>query len=452
METADTPAILLLNLPNSALAGIDLLSFTTTPRFRGVKNLPSGLHFAFVGSTTAFSERHGVWFSVSQRDQKSDLIVTKWNGKTETLEIEKDEAELLRWRGNLGSIWREGLTLYRQVAPRNQGDEINEASNDWHALTANINRDLLTRITTSESWKLSSASSSRSDLEEIPGLTIEDLNLEIQTELQFLPIDLKQTWREGATGRERTDAAQDRSWALEHLIEASCRNGNANEIIGELQFCFLMVLTLNNFSCFEQWKRILSILFTCKAAVLSRPDLFISAIAAIRLQLQHCKDAEGGLIDLTDEGGSLLKSLLVRFHKGLESSKATEAADVVDELDDLEDYLKEEHGWQFGGSFVKTGMLELEDGEQVRMHTTAFDEDDETGEFAPQIVDLSPEQARLLGVEDDVDLPKALTGTSLKNAEVEVVESSEGETESELESESEGAEEVQDLDDMDARY
>ena len=64
MESADSAAVLLLELPDSALAGIDLLSFTTTPRFRGVKNVPNGLHFAFAGSTTAFSERHGVWFFI----------------------------------------------------------------------------------------------------------------------------------------------------------------------------------------------------------------------------------------------------------------------------------------------------------------------------------------------------------------------------------------------------
>lgn len=452
MESADTPAILLLDLPESALAGIDLLSFTTTPRFRGVKNLPPGLHFAFVGSSTAFSERHGVWFLVLAmgKDHKSPgLIVTKWDPSTETLITEKNKTEVLRWRANLGSIWREGLTPYRQAAPKARDDEGEEDSSDWPTLTANITSHLLSRITGSISdWKLSSASSSRRDLEEIPGLNADDLNLEAESELHFLPIDLKQTWREGATGRERTDAAQDRSWALNNLIETSCSDGDANEIIGELQFCFLMVLTLSNFSCFEQWKRILTLLFTCKTAVLTRPDLFISAIAALRLQLQHCKDAEGGLIDLADEGGSLLKGLLVRFRKGLERLGGIEVGDVLDELDDLEDYLKQEHEWQFGGSFVKTGVLELEDGEQVRMDTTAFDEDDETGEFAPQIVNLTPEQARLLGVQDEVDLPASFTRTPLRDGETKDIE----ESEEDDNTDSDDSEEMQDLDDMDARY
>jgi A1 cistron-splicing factor AAR2 len=235
---------------------------------------------------------------------------------------------------------------------------------------------------------------------------------------------------------------------------------NTSQVIGELQFTFLMVLTINNFSCLEQWRRILTLVFTCRSAIPRHPHLFINAISTLRLQLQHCKDAEGGLIDLADEGGSLLKSLLARFRKGLEGLTGTAVADVVDELDDLEDYLRNEHGWQFGGDFARSGVLELEDGEQVQMDSTAFDEDDETGEFAPQVVDLTPEQARLLNVspEDARDLGLSLSRASLADRNVsEVVEDSGSDDDDEVEElvrrdESDSEEEMQDLEDMDARY
>lgn len=258
METADSPAVLLLDLPQPALAGIDLLSFTTTTRFRGVKNLPPGLHFAFVGASTTFSERHGVWFNI-KTSATQDLVVLKWSSASESLVAEADQAEILRWRGKLGGLWRGSLTPYRQTASQSvDGDE--EESSDWPTLISSITLAVLSRISGSDSdgWRLSSGSSSRRDLEDIPGLSSDDLDLQADKELRFLPIDLKQTWREGATGRERTEAAQDRSWALNRVIEAHCTGGNSSEIIGELQFCFLMVLTINNFSCLEQWKRILS--------------------------------------------------------------------------------------------------------------------------------------------------------------------------------------------------
>lgn len=492
METASSAAVLLLDLPPSALAGIDLLSFTVTPRFRGVKDLPSGFHFAFAGTTTAFSERHGLWFhTASSQTSEIPLFITKWNGATETLDAETDNAEKLRWRANLGSLWREGLTPYRQSSASTE-DGASEELQDWPALTSEIKAPLLSRITGGDDshWYLSSASSARRDLEDIPGLNETDRK-ELQSdcsELNFLTIDFKQTWRQGAMGRERTDAAQDRSWALENVVRLECTNGDFSEVslycinissdissphclqvIGELQFTFLMILTLNNFSCLEQWRRLLELLLTCKSAVLVHPDLYIRTLSTLRLQLQHCKDAEGGLIDLAEESGSLLKTLLARFRKGLESLPPSSAdiGDVMDELDDLYEYLRGEHGWTFGGDFLRSGVLELEDGEQVQMDSTAYDEDDETGEFAPQIVDLTPDQARLLGVspEDARDLGMRLGNTSLRDSQhfSEVVQESGSDDDEEQDraevgetaggaSGDESEEEMQDLEDMDSRY
>jgi A1 cistron-splicing factor AAR2 len=128
MET--TAAVLLLNLPPSALAGIDLLSFTTTPRFRGVKDLPSGWHFVFTGTSTAFSVRHGIWFRVQDQHQ---LTITIWHKQDEQLSVVTDEAEKLRWRANIGEIWEKGLTPYRQSSAAE--GESQDLSEDWLQLT-----------------------------------------------------------------------------------------------------------------------------------------------------------------------------------------------------------------------------------------------------------------------------------------------------------------------------
>ncbi|KAK1813711.1 hypothetical protein LTR12_011912 [Friedmanniomyces endolithicus] len=471
MDATASSALLILDLPEQALAGIDLLAFTTTPRFKGVKAIPPGLHLAFVGANTAFSERHGIWFHVPHNliESGPPLTITRWQSSSESLVAVIDEAEHLKWRANLGGIWREGLTPYRQTtAKTTDGDNEQEELVDWTKLTSHITESLLTRITGGKTWTLSSGSSAKRDLEDIPGLDRSDIDeLQSDKELAFLPIDLKRTWRPGATGRERTEAAQDRSWALNEVIERQCLTGDSMEIVGEMQFCFLCVLTLNNFSCFEQWKRILTLLFTSRSAAATRPEVFAQAIRALTLQLQHCRVADTGLIDLADEGGSLLKGLLTRFRTGLESLQGSIGVqDVIDELDDLEDYLRTEHGWQFGGTFAKSGVLELEDGEQVRMDTTAFDEEDEAGEYAPQVVELTAEQARMLGAdlsggEVRVEINGLRAGVSRASLH-EVVDSSDDDDEEEVEgehkeatvggtSESEG-EEAADLEDMDARY
>lgn len=401
--------ILLLNLPQQALAGIDLLSFTTSPRFRGIKNLPPGLHFVFAASNSAFSARQGAWFYVTPGRGSPQVFVKKWDEKIEDLVAETAQTEVLRWKANLGSIWKDGLTPYRQTVQQSDSSEEgdwSEESSDWSKLTSRVTPTLLSRICglNPDHWSLTSTSSAAQDLERIPGLDSNSSVVQPEKELKFLPIDLKRTWRVGATGRERTEAAQDRSWFLGDLLDHHCQakdnHGREHELLGELQFCFLMVLTLNNDSCLEQWKRLLQLLLTCQQAVKQRSQLFLELLKTLRAQLSHCGDAEGELFDMKDVGGGFLRPLFNKFRKSLDEFDGKWKSDLVDELDELEDYLQKEFGWQLGDSYVKRGMLELEDGERVEMDVGDADEDDELGEYAPVVVELTPAQAQEFGGSD----------------------------------------------------
>lgn len=401
-----TNTVLLLNLPPSALGGIDLLSFTTTPRFKGIKNLPPGLHFVFASSSSSLSVRHGAWFYVSPGNGVPQVFVKKWDPATEDLVPETSQTEVMRWRANLGSLWKEALTPYRQTvssSQTNEDDTAVEESTDWTQLTSRIGSTLLTRITglNPDHWGLTSASCAAQDLEYIPGLDESNSVKYPEKELHLLPVDLKRTWRVGATGRERTDAAQDRSWALGDLIDNHCHGTNTREqeleVLGELQFTFLMVLTLNNNSCLEQWKRLLGLLLTCREAVKQRTHLFVELFKLLKLQLSHCLDTETGLFNMNDEGGSYLRGLLRRFRKGLANHDGKWKVDVIEAFDDFQEYLQDEFGWQLDDSFVKQGMLQLEDGEQVEMDVGGLEEEEESGEYAPAVVELTSAQQNELG-------------------------------------------------------
>lgn len=397
--------ILLLDLPEKALAGIDLLSFTTSPRFQGVKNVPPGLHFVFAASNSGLSVRNGAWFYVSPGVGAPQVFVKKWDVNTEELMAERSQAEVLRHKANLGSVWKDGLTPYRQtVQEGDSGAEEgwSEESTDWTDLTSQITPTLLSRICglNPDHWSLTSASSASQDLEQIPGLDLSNSTLQPEKELRFLPIDLKRTWREGATGSERTEAAQDRSWFLGDLLANHChaddRQGCENELLGELQFSFLMVLTLNNNSCLEQWKRLLRLLFTCRRAVKERSRLFTALFKILRIQLAHCADMEGDLFDMNEVGGGFLRPLLMQFRKNLDDFDGKWKVDLVDDLEELEEFLSKEFSWQMDNSYLKRGLLDLEDGERVEMDMNGADEDDELGDFAPTVVELTPAQMQEL--------------------------------------------------------
>lgn len=115
----------------------------------------------------------------------------------------------------------------------------------------------------------------------------------------------------------------------------------------------------------------------------------------------------------------------MRFRKSLDDFDGKWKSGLVDELEDLQEYLQKAFGWDFDGSYVKRGLLELEDGERVEMDVNGADEDDERGDYAPTVVELTPEQLKLMGG----------SGMGYTNDTI-----------------GEESEEEADLDDMDTRY
>ncbi|THC88649.1 hypothetical protein EYZ11_011906 [Aspergillus tanneri] len=452
--------ILLPHLPPKTLVGIDLITFTSTPNFHGIRDLPAGWHFLYTGTTESLSLRCGAWFFVGDinaagrlGDEKamvsttrgntgSEIIVWKWDSNTETLipffgNSDSDIQDAMRYKANLSAIWqRGGLFQYRSRVPpsslskrtpenpvpvQDEDDEENEENSrkDWQDLTDRLTPALLTRIIGDPDldvddrlrWMVTSASTAKRDDDDIPGINdsteatdgLGRAIAEQDSEFSFLPINLKITWREGAIGRERTEAAQDRSWALGELVhqastsqdslrEATERIGET-QVLGELQFTFLMILTLMNYSCLQQWKRLLELILTCRIAIKERELFMRDVLRLLLLQLQRCDDVEGGLFDLDgEEGGDFLRKLLVRFRKSLFEVVGENHSQVKDEFEKLEKWVKDEYDWELNrGVIVQRGMLQLEDGEQVEMDTNEGDEDDEMGEYAPVVVELGEE-------------------------------------------------------------
>lgn len=458
--------ILLPHLPPKTLVGIDLITFTSTANFYGIKDLPSGWHFLYTGTTESLSLRSGAWFYVGdikgaanghkesalvrrQHDSQNagpETFVWKWSTDTESLaslrgDVPSESQESMRHKANLGAIWQTGgLFRYRMLVPKSVAANVESSQDarqdaaaqvehdtqtedskrtDWRRLTNRISPGILTRIVGHANydadghprWVVTSASTADRDADHIPGLDpqkvgddgVPETTGEQEREFGFLPIDLKHTWREGAIGRERSEAAQDRSWALGDLIHRVSQSGDSSaiegavdeelgtaELLGELQFTFLMVLTMMNYSCLQQWKRILELVLTSRSAIVQREAFMSEFLALLLRQLQRCDDVEGGLFEMDgDDGGAFLRELLKKFRRFVYQVIEDDANSSVKEaLSNLEVWLKEEYDWELTHeSIVKRGMVRLEDGEEVEIDMDDNDEDEETGEYAPMIVD-----------------------------------------------------------------
>ncbi|KAL8832179.1 MAG: hypothetical protein Q9170_004996, partial [Blastenia crenularia] len=393
MSTPPTSTLLLLSLPPSILCGINLLTFTTTPTFHGIKSLPPGYHFLFTSPSASLSLREGFWFQIPT-SPASVHIYRKWSPEHETLIpcTEAEAKEYVEEKGGWKLVYERFLTPYRQSAGTADGAPSNK-EDAWEHLTAHITPSILRYFSNNEEWQISSASSGVQDRDEIPGLNAREVGSVIgeEKELGMLGIDLKKTWREGAVGREMTEQARDRSWYLEDLVArhgdmvGKKRDGEGKQwghvILGQMELCFLMVLTLANYSCLEEWKRILAVVLTCEKIVWEQPGFFAEVLRLLKRQLERGDDVEGGLFDMSDEGGGFLKGLLRGFRRTLEQRDGTEyeEEDMKEEFGEVEKWVREQYGWELGDEFVRKGMLELEDGEMVEMETGEMEGEDESG-------------------------------------------------------------------------
>jgi A1 cistron-splicing factor AAR2 len=415
-------SLLFLDLPPKTFVGIDLLSFNSSPKFHGISEVSAGLHFVYTGADASLSIRHGRWIKV---DSPNTTHILQWNSSDESLNLLSHDNSAARHAiSTIPNLRVNGLITYAALEAAttnlqhstltdeeaepdtlsptrtNDGDSNDAAptepsSSPWHTLTSHIQPSTLSRIFPSHNT-VTSLSSAPMDSDAIPGLTQSDVvsALPPNSTLSLTPIDLKQTWADGDIGRIRTLRARDRSWLLGRVMDSLSagedgggRQTGAKELLAELQVCFVMVLTLMNYSCMEQWKRILGVVFTCKEAVGEVAAWFAVVVGVLRAQLEREGDVEGGLFEMKDEAGSRwLRGLLGRFRATVEEV-AGEGSALERELRRLEEILRERYGWEIGRGVLKRGMLQLEDGEMVEVEMDGADEDDERGDWAPVVVE-----------------------------------------------------------------
>ena len=444
-----SPTLLLLSAPPSLLIGIDLLTFTTpaTGTFLGIHSLPSGWHFLFASSTSSVSTREGFWFYVSTTKETSEpaLILREWDHESGALLPCKDREKTNTVTTSLLSDkerWEKSITPYRQpIDP-----------SPWPSLIANIDLAILRTFTASPSLNISTTSCASQDREPIPGLDNAEIDSALgERELGVLGIDLKRTWPEGAVGRDRTEAARDRSWALEDMERRwweRWRNPHTNDgnsdatvtmngskeerlssdddpagpkfgdiTLAYLQLSFLTLLTLQNWSCLQEWKRILGLVLTCKTAIIAHFSFLTDFLHILRLQLERMDDVEGGLFDMLDASsaaddgvggasvsGNYLLALLKSFRRILselsledEGKDDTAVKEVSAALSSVESWCIDAYGWDLpsatGGAptQLRSGVFELEDGETVDLdmqRDVSLEEYEETGDWAPVVVEL----------------------------------------------------------------
>lgn len=89
----------------------------------------------------------------------------------------------------------------------------------------------------------------------------------------FAKIDIRRSFRKGATGAEITEGMLDKTWLLEQLLLEVYKTHD--ELLGELELSFLCLLIGQNFAGLEQWKTFLELLCCSEKAILKYTNLYL---------------------------------------------------------------------------------------------------------------------------------------------------------------------------------
>ncbi|KAI5855435.1 A1 cistron-splicing factor [Tricharina praecox] len=411
-----TSTIHIHTLPPSSHLGLDLSSLTTPSTFTGISSLPPGLHHIWISPAPSLTLRHGRWV-LCAGDSDNDTHYFRYDAGSEGLVREDVEGTVVRSGASESESeaeeaeGEEGLISYRQRHPGSGSEGHSDSA--WRALVAHVTPGVLTCLL-GPGWAAETTSSSTStsgdDEDDAADLAAgKAFEADSEVRIAFTAINLKTTWPAGAVGRERTEKARDRSWALSEVL------GRQQELLGEWEVTFVVCLFLGNFAAGEQWQKVVRLVLTCREAVFGGSEgWFVEFLQGLRRMLEVLKGAGDGGGFLGDEVMAEVLKLLRGFGKVLREEEEEDdkrGRKVREEFLKLAGWASRKMDWVLDTREVlRKGMVQTEEGDMVEIQDEGLEEEEETGEYAPAVVeDLelsksrseSPLEIQMADEEDD---------------------------------------------------
>lgn len=332
--------LLVLDVPEGTNFGIDLKSWETGERFRGIKMIPPGIHFIYHSAIG----RHGDTaprIGFMECFKKGDIIVKKWDSNSGEIDHSKTvtEEELQRIRANLCNIdrflgpypyeiwdkWKllsDKITepLAKQLMPASgvirsalELVSLNEVKTDPDGSQDPPSES--TPETDSPSGKHSCPTSedvgSYKRRRHGRPLTVEEIEEDLLPGLKPAPgTALRLTnfpklyYPPGSTPAEITLHSMDSSYALKTVLDQHERPDN---LVGELQFTFLCFLVGQSLEAFEHWKRLVDLLCNCERAIREHHELYENFMWSLEPQLWEVQ--EDFLADIVTNNNAIYRAL-----------------------------------------------------------------------------------------------------------------------------------------------
>ncbi|MBA0583347.1 hypothetical protein Gorai_014207, partial [Gossypium raimondii] len=271
--------LLLLDVPQYTLIGIDTQVFSVGPAFKGIKMIPPGVHFVFYSSSTRdgkeFSPITGFFIDAGY----SQVVVRMWDQQEERL-IKVPEEEEERYRQAVRSFEFDkhlgpyDLSLYA----------------DWKRLSNYITKSTIERLepiggeitVTYEHGMLKNTC--KSAMERVLDEQLRNSKFSSPAEKHpkrgcyYTPIP-RIIKRKGIESEQLTSLNLDKaSTELLETLLVKDYGGSEESLLGELQFAFIAFLMGQSLEAFMQWKSLVSLLLGCTEAdkLIDPPSAIVS--------------------------------------------------------------------------------------------------------------------------------------------------------------------------------
>lgn len=346
--------IIFLDVPPGTEFGIDLKSWSTGDKFKGVKMIPPGIHiihYSSVGKHGDISPK----VSFLHNFKKHEFLVKKWDLDAEDISSEciKSE-EIERFKANLFE-----LDKFLGPYPFDTWPQ-------WKKLSNHTSESLLERLNP-ESGLIRSALELVKGEPKIErrsrGRTIEEKEEELLPNLvpkegsNIRMTPLPEAYPEGCSPAEVTMHSMDSTYTLEKIIS---QFNNEMDLLGELQFLFICFLVGQSLEAMESWKTLFRTLCKVRSGLVRRRGLYSAFLKVLETQLIFIP--EDFLVDIVASNNVIYSSLRELFRSMKEESVVEPRLRC--EAEHLKERLTHKFGWDFD------------------------DLEEEVGDEAPVIVDL----------------------------------------------------------------
>ncbi|KAL4614016.1 hypothetical protein ACB092_07G024900 [Castanea dentata] len=379
--------LLLLDVPQYSLLGIDTQMFSAGPAFKGIKMIPPASHFLYYSSSTRDGKDFSPIIGFFIHAAPSEVIVRRWDQQQKRL-VKVSEEEEERYCQAVKS-----LEFDRQLGPYNLSQY-----GDWKHLSNYITKSIIERIepiggeitVACESGIVTNAPKTAMEkaldeqMKSSKFLTSVENSQSRRCYYTSIPRVIKQ---KGIHRQELTSLNIDKHlliWVLNstdlftQLLESLLikdYGGSEDVLLGELQFAFIAFLMGQSLEGFLQWKALVNLLFGCiEAPFRTRTQLFTKFIKVIYYQLKFglekdhtdTSGAATGLSALLDDSWLSTDSFLHHLCKDF-FSLMLDASSVDGHLlswtRKLKELLENNLGWEFQRNSAVDGIYFEEDDE-----------------------------------------------------------------------------------------